>query len=216
MDDIHILANCLTFHNTQEEAEASLRIVNDTRPPGAVVEEINQPTSLQMEYDAQEAANPTGHRYAADNAYISNDADVPAVLEEAFTTLPHKKAFALWFAMNPKSRENLGGRMALSMQSDHYFALYTVWEKEEDDSRCNGWVRDIMKKVERHGVGAYLGDSDFQIRRTRFWGDDEGTKLMKLRQKWDPRGVVCGYLDEGDKSHTKGLENRDEWILADH
>lgn len=165
-----------------------------------------------MEYGKQAAANPENHRYCSENAYIANEADVPAVLEEAFTTLPNKKSFSLYFAMNPTSRRPLPD-MALSMQSDHYFALYTVWEDAESDESCTGWVHDIMRKVERSSVGSYLGDADFQERRTKFWDDESGKKLMELRRKWDPTGRICGFLDAGDKSGVEGLRNEFEWKL---
>lgn len=200
----------VTFKNNEEEAKAALKLANDTRPEGFVVELVDQKTSLADQYRDQAAANPEGHRYTAENAYINNDADVTSVLEDAFTTLPHPKAFSLWYAMNPVSRRPLPD-MALSMHTDHYFALYTVWEDESDDDRCRQWVRDTMKKVERHSQGAYLGDSDFQERRTRFWADDNAKRLMKIRQDRNPKGTICGYLDIGDASGVKGLANKHEW-----
>jgi hypothetical protein len=201
----------VTFKNSEEEAVSSLKLANDTRPPGAAMTSMCRPSSLECEYDAQGIANPEGHRYTSDNAYISNDADVTEVLRKAFTTLPEDtKTFALWYAMNPCSRRELPD-MALSKQSDHYFALYTVWKDQKDDDRCNGWVRTIMAKVEKHSTGAYLGDSDFQVRRTQFWEDSQAKKLMEIRRKWNPEGRICGFLDQGDKSGVNGLENRHEW-----
>jgi FAD/FMN-containing dehydrogenase len=200
----------VTFKNTIEEAEAALSLANKTRPEGPLVELVNQPTSLANEYCDQAAANPEGHRYCPENAYVKNDADVAAVLEEAFTTLPHPKAFSLWYSMAPVSRRKLPD-MALSMQSDHYFALYTVWEDEDDDERCVKWVRDVMKDVERHSEGAYLGDSDFQVRRTKFWSDENAARLMRIRREQDPKGTICGYLDVNDASGVDGLANKHEW-----
>ncbi|KAE8312001.1 FAD-binding domain-containing protein [Aspergillus transmontanensis] len=211
-DEICLFILFVTMKSSAEEAEKALAPAQKTRPPGAIVEWFCQEDSLENQYINQAKANPERHRYCADNAYIHNDADVPAVLEEAFTTLPHKKSFALWFGMNPCSRRKLPD-MALSMQSDHYFALYTVWEDEKDDLRCQTWVQDIMRKVERHSVGAYLGDSDFQVRKTRFWEDDNARRLMEIRRKWDPTGRICGYLDKGDISGTQGLTNAHEWKL---
>lgn len=205
-----VVALFVTFKNSEEEAEAALKPANDTRPSDPLVELANQETSLAKEYRDQATANPQGHRYCAENAYINNDADVIAVMEEAFTTSPHPKAFSLWYSMAPCSRRPLPD-ICLSMQSDHYFALYTIWEDETDDSRCQSWVRDIMKKVERHSDGAYLGDSDFQVRRTKFWSDEAAEKLMAIRQKLDPKGTICGYLDVDDASGVNGLENRHEW-----
>ncbi|KAL1965783.1 hypothetical protein VTN77DRAFT_5104 [Rasamsonia byssochlamydoides] len=210
MDEICLFILFVTMKDTPEEAREALLPAQQTRPAGVIREWFCEEDNLDQEYDAQAAANPLGHRYCADNAYINNDADVPAVLEEAYTTLPSKKSFALWYAMNPCSRRQLPD-MALSMQSDHYFAVYTIWEDERDDEKCTGWVRNIMQRVERFSDGAYLGDSDFQVRRTKFWGTTQGKKLMEIRRKWDPEGRICGYLDMGDSSGPNGLRNEHEW-----
>ncbi|KAL1884783.1 hypothetical protein Plec18167_002375 [Paecilomyces lecythidis] len=212
IDQLCLFVLFVTFKDNPDDARDALLPAQETRPTGTLKEWFCEDDNLDKEYDAQGAANPNNHRYCAENAYISNDADVPAVLEEAFTTIPHKKAFALWYAMNPCSRRKLPD-MALSMQTDHYFALYTIWEDEKDDDRCRGWVRDIMKKVERYSEGAYLGDSDFQVRQTRFWGAMQGKRLMNVRKKWDPEGRICGYLDAGDVSGVNGLTNDHEWKL---
>jgi FAD/FMN-containing dehydrogenase len=201
----------VTFKNSDEEAKAALKLANDSRPEGFLVESINQQTTLAMQYCDQANANPEGHRYCAENAYIRNEADVSSVLKEAFTTLPHPKAFSLWYSMAPCSRRPLPD-MALTMQSDHYFALYTVWEDEKDDDRCRSWNREVMKRVERHSEGAYLGDSDFQVRRTKFWADANAERLMDIRRRWDPKGTICGYLDVDDASGVKGLANQHEWL----
>lgn len=126
------------------------------------------------------------------------------MLETAFTTLPSEKSFALYYAMNPCSRRTLPD-MALSMQSDHYFAIYSVWETPEQDAKCQSWVRETLESVEKFSEGAYLGDSDFQVRRPKFWTDENARKLMVLRRQRDPHGRICGYLDLGDASGVNGL-----------
>ncbi|PSS03409.1 hypothetical protein BD289DRAFT_193217 [Coniella lustricola] len=217
-----IFANFLTFKPDRAQGEAALRPLDDdpARPPNALPETFfAASTSLRGQYTPQEAANPPGHRYCSDNAYISNDeVDVPAVLERAFTTLPNRLSFALYFSMNPTSRrshykgkDGESANMALSMQSDHYFALYTIWKEAEEDERIQGWTASVMSEVERHAVGSYLGDADFQVRQTRFWGEAEGKRLMEVRRKWDPEGRICGFLDVGDKSGVEGLKNEFEW-----
>lgn len=223
------MANFLTFKPTRAAGEAALRPLHDhaARPPGALPQSFfAAPTSLPGQYAPQQAANPEGHRYCSENAYVRNDAaDVPAVLERAFTTLPSRKSFALYFSMNPTSRRAHydaagspgagdpygGSSMALSMQTDHYFALYTIWEDAKDDEKNVGWVRDVMQGVERHAEGSYLGDADFRTRKTKFWRDENAKRLMEIRRKWDPTGRICGYLDEGDKSGAEGLKNEFEW-----
>ena len=206
----HIIALFVTFQQSEEECVEALRPANESRPAGMIEEVTNKQTSLAREYRDQASANPSGHRYCADNGYVSNNANVVEVLEPAFTTLPSPKSFALWYGMNPCSRREMPD-MALSMQSDHYFAIYTIWEDEKDDDHCQAWVREVMKQIAPECDGAYLGDSDFQVRQTKYWTDEKARQLMAIRQKRDPSGRICGYLDHGDSTGVKGLANTSEW-----
>ncbi|PYH91159.1 FAD-binding domain-containing protein [Aspergillus ellipticus CBS 707.79] len=211
-DELCFFVLFVTMKSSPEEAEKALLPAKQSRPDGAIHEWFCQEDSLDNQYVNQGKANPENHRYCAENAYIRNDADVPTVLEEAFIKLPSKKSYTLWYAMYPCSRRKLPD-MALSMQSDHYLALYTVWEEERDDIRCQSWVTNVMKRIQPHTVGSYLGDADFQVRKTRYWKNTNARRLMDIRRKWDPQGRFCGYLDKGDQSGTKGLENAFEFKL---
>lgn len=210
IDQQCIIPLFVTFQQSEQACLDALAVANTTRPDGCIVEDINKETSLAKEYADQAGANPTGHRYCADNGYVNNEADVARVLEPAFTNHPSPKTFSLWYLMAPCSRRKLPD-MALSMQSDHYFALYTIWADEKDDERCQAWVRKTMKHIAPHTDGAYLGDSDFQVRQTKYWTDEKARKLMAIREKRDPDGRICGYLDHGDSTGVRGLKNNNEW-----
>jgi hypothetical protein len=205
--DSVVFVNFTTFKSSDAEVVKALQPAEDSVPSGYLQKWFARPTTLKQEYEMQGAANPDGHRYCCDNAYLENDSDVAGVLDEAFTTLPSRKSFALWFSMAPLSRRQLPD-MAVSMQSDHYFALYTIWETAQDDRRCQSWVQRVMSGIAPHSVGQYLGDSDFQVRNTKYWGEEQGRRLMEVRRKWDPEGRICGYLDGGDVSGVNGLENK--------
>ena len=60
------------------------------------------PTTIADQRKRQIEDNPEGHRWAVDNAWLSGSADevVPA-MRRAYTTLPHAKAFTIWFSMAP-------------------------------------------------------------------------------------------------------------------
>lgn len=210
-DGEHILISFVTFKNSDEEARSALQPAQDSAPPGHVFSWFCEPTSMAEQYDDQHSANPEGHRYAVDNSYIRNDADVVSVLKESFTSLPTKKSFTLWYAMAPGSRRSIENGtledMALSMQTDHYFAAYVIWEDQAEDPKCQSWLTHIFEKINRDSEGSYLGDADFQKRSTAFWGRDQGKRLMDIRRKWDPQGVVAGYLNKGDQNGVEGLEN---------
>jgi hypothetical protein len=132
-----------------------------------------------------------GHRYFCDNAFIENDADIPAILEKAMITAPSKETYSFWYPLNPWSQKEPQD-MALSLRTDHYLALYTICKDKEDDTKCEAWVQDVMNDVKEYSHGSYIGDVDLQVRTTKFWGDEQGKKLMEIRRKWDPQGIICG------------------------
>ncbi|KAF9879656.1 hypothetical protein CkaCkLH20_03199 [Colletotrichum karsti] len=72
-------------------------------------------------------------------------------------------------------------------------------------------AREVLRSMAPHAVGSYLGDADSQERLTKFWADPNAGRLMEVRRKWDPDGVVAGYLDAGDGSGTSGLSNKHDW-----
>ena len=181
--------------DTQSVIEV-LHRADESHPDGTAVRSFCEDTSFDEQFHYKREAYPEGHRYCADNSFLSNDSDVVSVLWPAFSSLPTRKSLALYNSMVPTSRRKLPP-MALSVQSDHYFALYGIWEVEDDDARNQGWVSDIMERVGQHSVGAYTGEFDFQARQSRFWGDGQKKRLKEIKEKWDPKGVFCGYLGLG-------------------
>ncbi|KAJ4154520.1 hypothetical protein NW754_001468 [Fusarium falciforme] len=212
LDQICFAVFFITMKDTVQEAEEALLPAQQTRPEGALQEWFCKEDSLAQEYDNQDAAYPSNRRYRTENAFIRNDADVPAVLKDAFLTLPTNQFAVLWYPMYPCSRRKLPD-MAVSLQSDHYVAIYSFWEDEKDDEKCTSWVHRIIRQMERSSEGSYLGDADFEMRVSKYWGDAQGQRLKEIRQKWDPEGRICGYLDASDISGSNGLPNRHEWKL---
>uniref|UniRef100_A0A093V059 6-hydroxy-D-nicotine oxidase n=1 Tax=Talaromyces marneffei PM1 TaxID=1077442 RepID=A0A093V059_TALMA len=192
-DEPCITVALLALGDSDESVTEVLRLADESHPEGTAVRSYCDETSLKEQFRHKRGAYPEGHRYCADNSFLNNDADVGSVLKSAFSTLPTRKSLALYNSMIPTSRRQLPS-MALSVQSDHYFALYGIWEDENDDALNQAWVSDIMKQVGKHSVGAYTGEFDFQMRRSRFWGDEQKEKLKNIREKWDPNGIFCDYL----------------------
>ncbi|RVX71684.1 hypothetical protein B0A52_03868 [Exophiala mesophila] len=207
LDDLHLMVLFITFKDSEDSAKDALQPAEDSFPSDPVLHWFCQKTDLPNEYAGQAHANPSGHRYHCENAYIRNGEDVVSVLEKAMTTSPSKETYTFWNPMFPWSRRSLPD-MALSLQADHYLAMYTICKYEADDAKCMNWTRDIIADVKKYSVGSYLGDIDLQVRTTKFWGDEQARRLMDIRRKWDPNGVICGYLDAGDKSGVAGLDNQ--------
>lgn len=193
MDEYCITIVLLATGDDEEALKVVLQRAEESHPTGMVDHWFCQETSLPREFENKAKSYPENHRYCVDNVFLKNDVDVATVLEPAYMTLPTRKSLALWSSMTPCSRRELPD-IAVSLQSDNYFAVYCVWELESEDPRCKSWVNDIMTEVGRNSVGAYLGEFDFQARPSKFWGDAEREKIIDVRRKWDPVGRICGCL----------------------
>jgi hypothetical protein len=185
--------------DTPEEGRAALAPL-ETCPvlEQALVHEFALPTSFADERREQIRQNPEGCRYAADNAWLTGNPDeVVPRLHNAFTTLPTTKTFTLWFSMAPLRPLP---DMALSLQTEIYLAIYTVWDDETNDERCRTWLANQMRTLEPINAGQYLGDSDFTTRQSKFVSDTNWKKLETLRAKHDPQGIFHSYLTSDESS----------------
>ena len=165
----------------------------------ALVAKIAQPVTIGELRAEQVRANPEGHRYVADNAYLTGPADalIP-VLAPAFTRLPTAKSFSLWFDLAHLPARPLPD-MALSVQGDLYFATYVVCESPAQDAPCRDWVAGTMDRLQPFSAGCYLGDSDLAVRPDRFMSAAAWDRFRQVRAARDPGGLFVGY-DCADES----------------
>jgi len=173
----------------------SLRALDTCPVAGkALVARIAQPADLADLRAEQIRANPEGHRYFVDNAYLAGDTGtlIPA-LAPAFTDLPTAKAFSLWFDLAHLPARPLPD-MALSLQTDIYFATYVVSEDLERDARCRDFVDATMTRLEPFSPGCYLGDSDFTARPEKFMSEPAWDRYQAIRADRDPERRFAGYL----------------------
>jgi FAD/FMN-containing dehydrogenase len=183
----------------------------------ALVRRIAQPVTIGELRAEQLRANPEGHRYFVDNAYLAGDPEslIPA-LTPALTGLPTAKSFSLWFDL-----AHLAGRplpdMALSLQTDIYFATYVVCETPATDAQCRTWVDDTMRRLRPFAAGCYLGDSDFTVRPDRFMSDAAWQRFGQIRAARDPGRLFAGYdiADESALNRHAGAIDHDQPIPAE-
>jgi hypothetical protein len=192
----------LALSATREEAEAALAPLW-TCPVAdrAYVRDVQQHPDLEFHRADQVLANPEGHRYRVDNAWLSGTPEqvVPA-LRRTFTELPTPKSFSIWFSMAPL-RELPD--MAFSLQSEIYNATYLVYEDPADDDRARDWLTERMAELQPVTVGQYLGDSDLAHREVKVLGDEQFARLQRIRTAHDPERLFTGYVASGvDPANT--------------
>jgi FAD/FMN-containing dehydrogenase len=189
-----IVVDGVCFDDDPGAAAAALAVL-DTCPVAdrALLAKRCAPTEMAELRAEQVRANPEGHRYTVDNAYLAGPAqEVVPRLVPAFAELPTAKSFSLWFDMGRAAERPLD--MALSMQTDLYYAAYVVHEDEADDALTRDWLNTTMRSLEPVTAGCYLGDSDFTRRPQKFMSDESFARLQEIRAARDPHGVFPSYL----------------------
>jgi hypothetical protein len=199
------VVNAVAFADSRREADEALAPLE--RCPGidkALARDLRVPTTLELEYVEQRRQNPKGYRYAADNLWLSGSAkEIVEAIKPCFTSLPTLRTFALWYSMAPLRPLP---DMALSLQSEVYFAVYTLWAGSEEDASCREWLLNQMRRMEPVGAGFYLGDSDIPTRSAKFMNDENFRKLEALRRVYDPEGRICSY-----RVHREHELNANPW-----
>lgn len=150
------------------------------------------PVNFETLRERQVLANPEGHRYRVDNAWISGSAtEVVPAIRRSFVDLPTPQSFTIWFSMAPL--RDLPD-MALSLQSEIYLATYTLSQDAKDDDLLHRWVDEVMAEMEPVTIGQYLGDSDLANRQVKVLSDVAFARLERIRAERDPDGRFVGYL----------------------
>lgn len=199
MDKPAMVVHALAMVDTPEDGKQALALL-ETSPVlnQAMVHQTALPTSFAEERREQLRQNPEGCRYAVDNAWLLGTPEqVVAHISKAFTTIPNSKTFTLWFSMAPLRPLP---DMALSLQSEIYFAIYTVWDDEADDGFYRAWLADRMRELQPVNAGQYLGDSDFTTRPSKFVSRANWQRLQSIRAVRDPKQIFCSYLTADEKT----------------
>jgi FAD/FMN-containing dehydrogenase len=199
-----IIVHALALEQTVEAAIEALKPF-ETCPvlDKAYVRRTNYETTFAEQLLLQMEANPEGHRWVVNNAWLEGAPEkITELMLPAFTTLPNAKAFSLWYSMAPLRTLP---DMAFSLQTEIYFASYVAWEDEKDDELNKNWLKNIIKNIEPITKGQYLGDSDFTAHQRKFISNENYEKLEEIRAKRDPNGRFHSYL-----AHKEAILNQNK------
>jgi FAD/FMN-containing dehydrogenase len=195
-DGVVVIVDGLSFADTPREGARALSVLESCPVlDRAIATLVAAPEQLEALKADQERANPENHFYVVDNAYLAGERDeVVTRLSPAFMSLPAPKAFTIWFDMGRAPQRGLPD-MALSLQTDLYFAAYLVGENAEQVQDCLTWIEARADELEPIKRGIYLGDSDLERRPAPFLSQDALARLGEVRSTYDPAGLFCDYLE---------------------
>lgn len=200
------------FGDSPKEAMSKLKQVKDTHPPNTLQSLEYTDMDLERDYALSQLTDIPDHkeRWVCDTAWIKEDIDFVTATKRFWVDLP-EKVMTVYTPIHLKSARSAPD-MAVSLQTNHYLALYATYQDPDQDEFHIKWMADSMHEMEKVSVGAYMGDADFQVRPTRYWSDEAGRKLATIRKMFDPTKRFCGYLTKDDQEHITALQNV---VLAD-
>ncbi|MBO3682281.1 FAD-binding oxidoreductase [Streptomyces sp. NEAU-YJ-81] len=204
-DEPVLLVTGVSMTDTPEQAAEALAPLHANPYADQALFRVEaEPTTLAEQLDGQRTANPEGHRYLVDNAWLTGPAhEVVPAIRKAFTDHPTRQTFTIWFSMAPL-RELPD--MAFSLQWEIYCATYVVHDEPERDGELRAWLDEAMADMQPVTAGQYLGDSDFTVRQLKFMGDEQWRRLQQIRAVRDPKGLFAGYLSIGSVTNTNHWE----------
>ncbi|MEV6412977.1 FAD-binding oxidoreductase [Kribbella sp. NPDC051718] len=145
---------------------------------------------------AQDRANPEGHRYHVDNAFLTGPADDWCrALVPTFGSLPTPQTFTVLGDLGPAARR-ARPEMAFSVDTDLYFAAYAITDTPSGDTRCQDWLARTMADLAPSSAGCYLGDTDLATRSARVMSDAAWIRYQLVRDDRDPERRFPGFLGE--------------------
>ncbi|MGZ0150540.1 FAD-binding oxidoreductase [Kribbella sp. WER1] len=145
---------------------------------------------------AQDGANPEGHRYHVDNAFLTDPADDWCrALAPTYGSLPTTQTFTVLGDLCPAARRERPD-MAFSVDTDLYFAAYAITDAPSEDSRCRDWLVRTMADLASSSAGCYLGDSDLSTPGARVMSDAAWERYRQVRDDRDPERRFAGFLGE--------------------
>jgi FAD/FMN-containing dehydrogenase len=178
--------------DTQDEAERHMAPLK-TCPwlDRAFLFDFAAPVTWDVVNHVQSMQNPENHRYATDCAWTdASAAELIPLLRPLYTDLPTPESFVIWYGWNPVRPLQ---DMAFSMEANVYIAAYSVWKTDSDDDRVMSWVTERFRALEPVTKGVYLGDADLLRRPGKFMADENFAKLQRLRNRYDPDGLMPDY-----------------------
>ena len=191
-DGTVVLLHTTVMADSDADALALLGPLQDGPLAGRELGHLQGPTSVAEENLAQAAQNPEGYRYAVDCTWSDAPAHVLApLLQELYSELDTEHSFSIWYGWAP--RRDLPD-MAFSVEAEVYIATYAIYTDPADDARYSEWVHHRTAELAVHGVGVYLGDTNFTQRQDRFLSDAAYRRLGAIRAERDPTGRFTSYL----------------------
>ena len=132
-------------------------------------------------------------RFGVENAWTDNPRSAIQAIADEFTRAHSWKSHVV---IQPKLSPAIAADAAFSVAGNTYIGIYSVWEDAANDEAEISWLRRMSSKLDEHSVGHYINEIDAAAdprRVRRCYSGEAWTRLRKIRERWDPDGVMHDF-----------------------
>ncbi|HEY0535658.1 MAG TPA: FAD-binding oxidoreductase [Actinoplanes sp.] len=154
-------------------------------------------------YALSDTALPKGKRYAVDGVWTDAPVgDVLAAGRGILDTIPTPDSFLLWMLWGGYPTAD---NACWSTQGRLYFSPNAVWTDPADDLRNESWAHAALGDLAGVAHGTQFSDHNPGDRPDHGIEPAQRDRLEQLRAKYDPAGLLCGYLRPEESTTALGL-----------
>lgn len=178
------------FADTEEEADATLALISDGAPEGALDVQLGLDTPFEVLYLIMAQSYVENRRFGVDTNWSADAPGMLAQLAEAVAKAPSPESFAIGVILPPMDGQALPDA-AFSMAGPAFSATYAIWQDEDMDGVNFDWLRDTSAAMAPISIGHYVGEADLDVggKLERCYAPAALERLRALQRKYDPHGV---------------------------
>ena len=185
------------FGESTGAAASMLRIFDSCPLSGhALHETTSLPSPFESLHQMNALLTPAEHRYLTHTLWTNSPpASVLAASQAHFVKAPSLKSIQLLSFSTGTEPPQLHD-CAYSMSGEALVICSAAWDRPEDDAANGDWHRSIVAALEEYSVGHYIGETDIIAdprRAERSYSEPSWTRLIELREKYDPDGLFHGF-----------------------
>lgn len=178
------------FADSEEEAAATLALIETGAPAGALDVQLAMETPFEVLYLIVGQSYPEGWRYAVDTNWSTSPSGLLKGLAEAVKAAPSAQSYAIGVVLPPMDGKAMPDA-AFSMAGPVFGCTYSIWQDEKADDENIGWMRKTSASLAPIAIGHYVGEADLDLpgRLEGCYAPQVLEKLRRLQAKYDPEGV---------------------------
>jgi hypothetical protein len=164
----------------------------------AIQASVNTETTMDGLYEAADALNRPGLRWALDGIWCDAPAtDVLTAAAPLLDNIPDDSSFVLWMLWGHyQERENA----CWSVQAPLYLSPNAGWSDPAQDLAHERWVHEPLQAMENLSRGLQFSDNNLADRPDIGLSPQNAGRVEAIRDRYDPGGLFRSYMTPAEST----------------